>query len=925
MKRLFHIWIRLKRLKWHDIFCLTILSITACLLALTLSCLDMSTTSLLLQDQGLLGIGINYLFAAVIWIIIAYFARKIDRQKGYGAAAMGFIMSVIWLGLASAYRFMPKPFVYQALFVAKYSSIFLFNVSFWALAVRFVKASMGSLKYLGIFSFELLGLFLGGLLGQTLSSETLFYGATIGLVICCCFFKGLGLLSPLSREVFIKKVGGVQDLSQKIIMDTILALSFCWTCTRLLVEFQVYHYIVENELQPIEILGKLNMAISGICLLGLLGLVRTRFLYTTPLGLIVCALAVGCCALGGIFDESWLFFSGVILFFVTSHFYIHRYLSLLPRPFAQGQGFPLKKIRWLVMVPCAFILVGALLLTVPLETINWILLAAMFLLSILFTLSGYLYGRELVTMCSLRIWRDGPFMISYPPLRQMILQGLSKNNSEEAFYFLNFLNEGYASEYRSILTQMLHHPSESIRLFVLEKLRKFGLSTQEHSLLLKMMANDPSVQVQNMALSVLISETLEINESTAWHKYQNHLQEPSWILGACSGFLFGHGVWRDKAIQKVLKLAQSPKEKDQLCALSLMAGHPQKEWISSIDQLLNSPSSSVVKSALNVAGKLASPSLLNRLLPLLDEPQWRDDVLETLNQYGKLAFPTIEKMILSDSIPMERQKELILFLGRLPSGEGKQLLLRVLFTANRLLKASVIESLTDASIVWVHKDRQRILKKAIFNTAMEWIAIRDTLINAENIEHEKLQNVKELFQKAIKEELDRTRYLLLDLLELYNLQPLAHNALETLKSTDWNAFAGAASCLQDILPKNIYNKVHSILLYPTWNEPPKALEHIALSTFLNIFVLNPPEWISPWLKALALYGWQQLGDPAGLIAVKEGLKSKDWIVLEAALSALWKLKKNKAQAEELILNIPTRYLLKQNLENILEDNHAYHH
>ena len=925
MRRLFHLWIRLKRLKWREILCLTILSLTVCLLAMTLTCLDMSTTSLFLQNQGILGIGINYIFAALLWLFMAILALKTQRQKGYGAALIAFAVAVGWLGLGLTWQLTPTHFIYQLFFAAKYGTIFLLHISFWALAGRFLKLSMGSLKFLGVFAFELLGLFLGGLLGQFINAHTMFYVAVVGLFVCTLLFKTIGLLAPISREVFIKKGGGVQDLSQKIILDTIFALSFCWTCTKLLIEFQIYHYIIENDLSPLHLFSQINTVTAGLCLLSLISLARTRFLYTTPMGLIICALSVGCCALGGIFNEVWLFFSGTILFFATSHFYIQRYLSLLPRPFAMGKGLPIKKIRWFIMVPCAFVFVGALLLTIPLDTINWILLFGMLILSVLFTLSAYFYGRELMKICALRIWRNGPLMIAYPPLRQMILQGLSKRNSAEVFYFLNFLNEGYASEYRTILTQMLRHPSTSIRLFVLEKIRKFGLSTKERAILLNMVKQDPSQQVRNKSLSVLISEALEINETSAWHKYQNYLEDSNLLIGACSGFLFGHGIWRDKAIQKVLKLAASHKEKEQLDVLSLMIEQPQKEWISAIDQLLNSPFPSTVRAALKAAGKLSASQLLNRVIPLLDEPQWRDDVLETLNQYGNLAFPTIEKMILSDSTPTERQKELILFLGRLPNGEGKQLLLRVLFTAKRMLRASIIESLSDDSIIWIHKDRQQILKKAILNAAAEWFTIRETLVYAENLEHEKLSDVRVLFLETIQEELNRTRNLLLDLLSLYALHPLAHNALETLKGSDWNAFAGATSCLQDLFPKKIYNRAHLILLYPTWNEPPQNLDPVTAASFLNMFILNPPEWATSWMKALALYGWQQLGDSAGLIAVKEGLKSKDWIVLEAALSALWKLKRNRTKAEELILNIPTRYLLKQNLENILEDNHAHNH
>ena len=356
-----------------------------------------------------------------------------------------------------------------------------------------------------------------------------------------------------------------------------------------------------------------------------------------------------------------------------------------------------------------------------------------------------------------------------------------------------------------------------------------------------------------------------------------------------------------------------------------MIEHPRKEWIEPVNKFLNDSSSEVVRLALIAVGKLASPLLLNRLLPLLDETQWREAALEALTQYGKLAFPAIEKMILSDSIPLERQKELIFFLGRLPSGEGKQILLRVLFSAKRILRPSILQSLSDSSIVWIHKDRQSLLKKAIFRTTEEWFEIKKMFIYAQNLESDKLQNVSTLFQEAIKEELERTRMLLLDLLILYTLEPLAHQSLDLLKGTNWNAFAGAASCLQDILPKKIYEKIRTILLYPTWNDPPQNLEIMPISSFLNTFILSPCSWTTPWLKALSLYGWRKLNDKQGLIAVQEGLKSQDWIVLEAALSALGKLEKDKSKVEELILNIPTRYLLKQNLDSILEENYAHHH
>jgi len=188
-----------------------------------------------------------------------------------------------------------------------------------------------------------------------------------------------------------------------------------------------------------------------------------------------------------------------------------------------------------------------------------------------------------------------------------------------------------------------------------------------------------------------------------------------------------------------------------------------------------------------------------------------------------------------------------------------------------------------------------------------------------------LHKVKNLFVEALTEELVRTRGLILNQIGFYSLNPLAQQAIAVLKGKDLNAYAAAVGCLQDILPKKIYQQTKNLLLYPTQDARPKNSKKITEQVFLNYFVLNAPGWVSPWVKALALYGWRELHDKEGLKAVEEGLKSADWVVLESALSALGRLEKDRQKTAQLVLNIPTRYLLKQNFETLLEEKHHDHH
>ena len=924
MRTLLHAWARLKRLKWREIRHLIVLCLTATCLGMGVTCIDIGSTAELLRQEGILNVGIDYLITGICWIVFGRQALKLERRKGYGASGVSGLFVVLWAGLLFWIHQTDTSIGTNAAFILKYGTIFVMNTAFWALAKRYVESSMTSLKFVGVFGFETIGIAIGAWMAeQGRPIETMRLGLW-GLFGCVILFKMLGIFVRVPRETFIKKIGGVQDVSEKIIADIILSISFCWMFVRLLMEYHVFSNIVQNNWNAGQILGWVYISFAAGILLCMALLSRTRFLYTTPLGLMICAISASVCALGRLVNINWILYAGMVVFMITSHLYVTRYLSLLPIPLGIGKGARLKRLRWLMIMPCAFILAGACLLTIS-AVASWLLLISGFVLAGLFIASSYLYGRQLMKMCAHRVWRGGPLMLAYPPLKQMVLQGLSKPNAAEAIYFLNVLNEGYTAEYRHLLIQMLDHPAISVRLFVLKKMAKLGLTLKEKRRVSELMKVDSCDEVRNMALSLLIADALESNGNTAWHKYKEYFDKKEWVWGACDGFLFGRGAWREKVIEKVITLACSSKEKDNLIALAIMTRHPRQEWVPAVAQLLNTTHLSVMKAALTAAGKLASPVLLNRLLPLLDEMRWRDHVLETLNEYGKQAFPAIEKMILSDSVPIDRKKELILFLGRLPSGEGKQILLRTLFSVNRILRLSVIESLEDAEIVWVHQDRKRVLKRAIQSAVTEWNEMQEMLIQAENLEEVKLVKIKELFGQAIQEEMDRTRSLVLELLGLYTLVPLGKKALETLKGHDLNAYAGAVSCLEDIVPKKIYKKVRSVLLYPTEKEPPSKLEKIPTAAFLNSFILNPFEWTNAWLQVLSLYGWREMKDPAGLVAVKEGLKATDWNVLEAALSALGKLEKNKTKAEELVLAIPTRYLLKQNFENLLEDKDVSHH
>ncbi|MBQ4472383.1 MAG: hypothetical protein II942_03995 [Alphaproteobacteria bacterium] len=924
MRRLFHIWARLKCLQWSDIIRLMCLCSTAFVMGFGMICVDIGTTSLLLKNQGFAGIGFNYLLGALCWAILAYQALILERRRGYGGAWIMFLLALAW-GTATSVgmRYFPSG-IQNLLFSCKYAIIFLTWICFWNLTARFMQISMGSLKFLGVFSFEFLGVLAGAILARHTPLEVVVPAITGVFAALVVLFKVLGWLLPVPAETFIKKTGGVQDISERVLLDVILLVSFCWAFTRFLVDVTLYDSILEQGQDVKEVLSTLYMWFAGIGLIVAIFVSQTRFLYTMPIGLMLVAIGAGLCGIGSVLGWGTFVIVGTLIFLISSHFYIRRYLSILPVPLAVGRGRRVKRLRWLVMVPGAFILAGSILLTLRMDYVALILMILMFVLFAMMLLSAHLYGRQLLKMCGLRFWRGGQFMLNYAPLKQMIYQGIDKKNPAEVIYFLTILEESRAVGYYNCLLKALRHPAITVRLFALKKINKLSLTKRARHVVKSVMEDDSCEEVRNQALAVLIRSELENRERRAWVEYKEYLTQKEWVMGACIGFLSGRGAWLSQVIEHVHTLAKSNQTKDQLKALLVMQCCPRQDWVQDVSNLLNTTDLSVMKAALSVAGKLANPSLLNRLITLLDEVRWRDHVLETLDGYGKIAFPAIEKMILNDFAPLDRRKVLIGFLGRLPSGEGKQILLRCLFSANRTLRPTIIETLMDAAIVWVHRDRKRVLARGMMQDVTCWHEMKMMKTALEVLNEVKQPSLKNMFEEAFVEEMNRTRMLILDQLDLYWDTPLMKQSIETLKGDDWNAFAGAVSCLQDILPTKLYREVRPVLMYPLENEAPEKMESMSVAHYLNKFILDPFEWTTPWFQALALYGWQKTGDSAGLTAVAEGLKSSNWVVLEAALSALSKLEKNKKKVQEMMLNVPTRYLLKQNLESFVEEKHAHH-
>ena len=82
---------------------------------------------------------------------------------------------------------------------------------------------------------------------------------------------------------------------------------------------------------------------------------------------------------------------------------------------------------------------------------------------------------------------------------------------------------------------------------------------------------------------------------------------------------------------------------------------------------------------------------------------------------------------------------------------------------------------------------------------------------------------------------------------------------------------------------------------------------------------DAPFTLPDWIKTTALYCLRMLDSQDSLSVVKGYLKTKNPLVLEAAIWAFCKLEKNEEERHRVLLTLPTSQLVLQSLDTILEN------
>jgi HEAT repeat protein len=309
------------------------------------------------------------------------------------------------------------------------------------------------------------------------------------------------------------------------------------------------------------------------------------------------------------------------------------------------------------------------------------------------------------------------------------------------------------------------------------------------------------------------------------------------------------------------------------------------------------------------------------VLRALDDPSLQDTALKSLKTARKVVFPPIEKMISSPMTPTLRRKQLILFLGSLDSGEGKQILMRMLSIENQKLKKTIVQNILDSGIVWTHADKKNLLKHNLKKDVerISWLLhLREVFSTAPT--HEAAESF-DFFLRAVQEDITDTRELILYQLLLLENNEIFTRAVRILLSDSYELYLPAIGMVQDLVSGRLYQKLKPVMLLPLAQKRKEPLVGLNVENAvkeLSGVLINPPYALNHWIRTTALYALRRLGSPSGIPIAEASLSDTNPIVLEAAIWTLMRLQSDKEKLHQKLLSIPTTRLSELSLDKLLD-------
>lgn len=490
------------------------------------------------------------------------------------------------------------------------------------------------------------------------------------------------------------------------------------------------------------------------------------------------------------------------------------------------------------------------------------------------------YLKTVIKTISSRYFNQENFVIKDSNTLEWLKNKVSTGTEIEVINILNMLYSGKKPMKEELVTAVLEHPSDKVKMAALTLLSQKDFPTAAQTL-------KPLLTLQNDPL--IVAETIKIMchngvDNNLVLPYCEHLHKD--IRKAALAGLLYHGNAESKAKTRVIlqqmKLDENPQERRMVAEVLSIE---QNSWnVAIVQNLMNDSNAGVRKAAFLAAGKSGNKMLIQDLMHRLHKDE--NAIIQALYAAGEFAIPFITAYITKHTTTKLQKEKLILLCGRLEGNEAKKNLLGLLATQPE-------DYITVIKAMYRGNYNVRPADRPIFISTAKKILSRCAGIiymqNSLQSKHEKYQLLINSFNLELVALRDGLLYLFALIYDRENINKVRiayaagkkDNIINAMEIIDLAVRKDLASHFNTIFePGNIADRMHGLRkIYPVefFEDVENVLTHILTDE------VRP---YNNWTTACCLYTSKKQHHDIDNLLIKKYTADEDMMVRETALFAL---------------------------------------
>ena len=416
-----------------------------------------------------------------------------------------------------------------------------------------------------------------------------------------------------------------------------------------------------------------------------------------------------------------------------------------------------------------------------------------------------------------------------------IIKNIESNNAEEVISAINWIGKYDGDKLIKYIPQLLKHDSEAVRLSALQLLRNKQLTPNIVEILSKNIVQESNSELRKLGGQILAQQAIWPTE-----KIEEVLKATDYALieGVLMATLPDSKKVGEAKFKEFCLKESSIAEK----RLALRLIEKLKLYESELFVMEALSDENLKIEAIEAAGSLATPNLLNQLSVLLANHFYGKRILNLLISVGDKSLSVIEPLKGSEDAYLLRN--LVSFCEKYQTEESRKLLLH-------LISEKDFEISTNAL-----KAHGSFVKKESLNNFFENL-LEVELKRACQILHGFDTIASSTLQFELDQSSDRIFYILSSIYD----RDIVLDAMQGVRHSSREKRANALEILDNIIPKEIYRCLHSLLDETPIEEKKEVFaayvgEEMSMQSMVDVIVENGEKMFGTWTLTQAIQAWQ---------------------------------------------------------------------